>query len=185
MTYWMCEKCSFVIESPKPPDPCPNCQVKCAFNDVTCYTPDCGGLGTLDSRLVAQRVMKKEKPGKVMHFSDLVRGRTSEGREKHIPGIELIKGQGKMGKDLVEIVVGRESPHPNTAEHYVVWIQASALKKTAASWTWEERYSSPKKASLFMHSRSIHPSINTSSPSATAPSTASGNSTWSYNAGAG
>lgn len=129
MTYWMCDKCSFVIESPRPPDPCPSCQIKCAFNDVTCYTPDCGGLGTLDSRLVAQRVMKKEKPGKVVHFSDLVRGPTSEGREKHIPSIELIKGQGKMGKDLVEIVVGREAPHPNTVDHYIVWIQAFGAKK--------------------------------------------------------
>jgi superoxide reductase len=129
MTYWMCDKCSFVIESPKPPDPCPSCQIKCAFNDVTCYTPECGGLGSLDSKLVAQRVMKKEKPGKVVHFSDLVRGRTSEGREKHVPSIELIRGQGKMGKDLVEIVVGREAPHPNTVEHYIVWIQAFGAKK--------------------------------------------------------
>ena len=129
MTYWMCDKCSFVIESPKPPDPCPSCQIKCAFSDVTSYTPEYGGIGALDSRLVAQRVMKKEKPGKVMHFSDLVRGRTAEGREKHIPSIELIKGQGKMGKDLVEIVVGREAPHPNTVEHYIVWIQAFGVKK--------------------------------------------------------
>jgi superoxide reductase len=74
-------------------------------------------------------VMKREKPGKVVHFSDLVRGRTSEGREKHIPNIELIKGQGKIGKDVVEIVVGREVPHPNTAEHYIVWIQAFGVKK--------------------------------------------------------
>jgi len=129
MTYWMCEKCSFVIESPKPPDPCPSCRIKCAFNDVTCYTPDCGGAGMLDSRLVAQRVMKKEKPGKVVHFSDLARGRTSEGKEKHIPSIELIRGQGKMGKDLVEITVGREASHPNTVDHYIVWIQAFGVKK--------------------------------------------------------
>jgi superoxide reductase len=122
MTYWMCDKCSFVIESPKPPDPCPSCRIKCAFNDVTCYTPECGGIGSLDSRLVAQRVMKKEKPGKVVHFSDIVRGRNSEGREKHIPSIELIKGPVKKGKDMVEIVVGRE-------EHYIVWIQAFGVKK--------------------------------------------------------
>jgi superoxide reductase len=129
MTYWMCDKCSFVIELPKPPDPCPSCKMKCAFNDVTCYTPDCGGIGSLDSRLVAERVMKKEKPGKVMHFSDIVKGSSSEGREKHIPSIEMIKGQGKVGKDLVEIVVGREVPHPNTVEHYIVWIQAFGVKK--------------------------------------------------------
>jgi len=103
--------------------------MKCAFNDVTCYTPECGGIGSLDSRLVAQRVMKKEKPGKIMRFSDLVKGRNSEGKEKHIPSIELMKGQGKGGKDLVEVVVGREAPHPNTPEHYIVWIQLFGVLK--------------------------------------------------------
>jgi len=129
MTYWMCDKCSFVIEAPRPPDPCPSCNIKCVFTDVTCYTPECGGIGSLDSRLVAQRAIKREKPGKIVHFSDLVRGRTSEGREKHIPYIELHKGRGKNGKDLVEITVGREAPHPNTPEHYIVWIQAFGVQK--------------------------------------------------------
>jgi len=128
MTYWMCDKCNFVIEVATPPDPCPGCHVRCSFSDVTCYTPECGE-GSLDSRLVAQRVMKKEKAGKVMYFSDIVRGRPSEGKEKHIPAIELIKGQGKQGKDLVEVVVGREAPHPNTPEHYIVWIQAFGVQK--------------------------------------------------------
>jgi superoxide reductase len=129
MTYWMCDKCNFVIEAPKPPDPCPGCQIKCSFSDVTCYTPDCGGQGSLDTRLVAQRAIKKEKPGKIVHFSDLVKGSTSEGKEKHIPAIELMKGRGSAGKDLVEIQVGRELPHPNTPEHYIVWIQAFGVKK--------------------------------------------------------
>lgn len=129
MTYWMCDKCNFVIESPKPPDPCPGCKIRCTFSDVTCYTPECGGAGSLDSKLVAQRAIKKEKPGKITHFSDLVRGRTSEGKEKHIAAIEVIKGQGAQGKDLVEIQVGREVPHPNTLEHYIVWIQAFGVNK--------------------------------------------------------
>jgi superoxide reductase len=97
--------------------------------DVTCYTPDCGGIGTLDSKLVAHRVMKKEKPGKVVRFSDLIRGRTSEGKEKHIPFIEMAKGQGPGGKDLVEIEVGKQAPHPSTPEHYIVWVQAFGAKK--------------------------------------------------------
>jgi superoxide reductase len=129
MTYWMCDKCNFVIEAPRPPEPCPGCQIKCSFSDVTCYTPDCGGQGSLDTRLVAQRAIKKEKPGKIVHFSDLVKGNTSEGKEKHIPAIELMKGRGSGGKDLVEIQVGRELPHPNTPEHYIVWIQAFGVKK--------------------------------------------------------
>jgi superoxide reductase len=73
--------------------------------------------------------MKKEKPGKIMRFSDLVKGRNSEGKEKHIPSIELMKGQGPQGKDLVEIVVGREVAHPNTPEHYIVWIQLFGVLK--------------------------------------------------------
>lgn len=129
MTYWMCEKCNFIIERDTPPDPCPGCKVKCAFNDVTCYTPECGAPGSLDSRLVAQRVMKKERPGKIMRFSDIVKGRTSEGKEKHIPAIELLKGRGKDSKDLVEIVVGKEALHPNTPEHFIVWIQAFGVLK--------------------------------------------------------
>ncbi len=129
MTYWMCENCNFVIENAKPPEPCPGCKIKCAFMDVTCYTPDCGGIGTLDSKLVAQRVMKKEKPGKVVRFSDLIRGRTSEGKEKHIPFIEMAKRQGSGGKDLIEIEVGKQAPHPNTPEHYIVWVQAFGAKK--------------------------------------------------------
>ncbi|MCX6005895.1 MAG: desulfoferrodoxin family protein [Chloroflexi bacterium] len=64
-----------------------------------------------------------------MRFSDLVKGRNSEGKEKHIPSIELMKGQGKGGKDLVEVVVGREAPHPNTPEHYIVWIQLFGVLK--------------------------------------------------------
>ena len=40
-----------------------------------------------------------------------------------------MKGQGKQGKDLVEIMVGREAPHPNSPEHYIVWIQAFGVLK--------------------------------------------------------
>jgi len=129
MTYWMCEKCSFVIEAPKPPDPCPSCNVKCVFSDVTCYTPECGGQGSLDSRLGAERVVKRSKPGKILRFSDLVHGRSIEGQEKHIPAIEILKGQGKNASDLVEIQVGRQAAHPNTPEHHIAWIQAFGVRK--------------------------------------------------------
>jgi len=78
---------------------------------------------------VAQRVLKKEKPGKVMRFSDIIKGRTSEGREKHIPYIGLLRGQGSKAKDRVEIEVGKEAPHPNTQEHHICWIQAFGVKK--------------------------------------------------------
>ena len=129
MTYWMCDKCNFVVEATKPPDPCPSCNIKCTFSDVTCYTPECGGIGSLDSRLVAQRVVKREKPGKIMRFSDLVRGRSSQGKETHMPVIELIRGKGRQKKDQIEITVGREQTHPQTTDHYIKWIQAFGVQK--------------------------------------------------------
>ncbi len=40
---WKCESCGYTFksEADKLPDECPSCGQKCAFLDVTCYTPDC------------------------------------------------------------------------------------------------------------------------------------------------
>jgi rubrerythrin len=51
LTYWKCSNCGFTFTAPKPPDVCPECGEKCVFNNVTCYTPDCGGPGNIDPRL--------------------------------------------------------------------------------------------------------------------------------------
>jgi hypothetical protein len=33
------------------PEECPECKEKCEFFNITCYTPECGGPGHIDSRL--------------------------------------------------------------------------------------------------------------------------------------
>lgn len=49
--FWKCLECGNTIRLPNPPETCPSCKQKCAFKDVTCYTPDCGGPGNIDPRL--------------------------------------------------------------------------------------------------------------------------------------
>ncbi|MCB2215438.1 rubredoxin-like domain-containing protein [Desulfofustis glycolicus] len=49
--YWKCGKCGRTVQSATPPEKCPSCKENCDFKDVTCYTPDCGGLGNVDPRL--------------------------------------------------------------------------------------------------------------------------------------
>jgi len=52
LTYWKCSHCGFLITAVKPPDICPECTGVCNFIDVTCYSPDCGGPGHIDPRLI-------------------------------------------------------------------------------------------------------------------------------------
>jgi len=51
LTYWKCGSCGFLFTAANPPDTCPGCKEKCAFLNVSCYTPDCGGPGGIDPRL--------------------------------------------------------------------------------------------------------------------------------------
>ncbi|WP_045220926.1 rubredoxin-like domain-containing protein [Desulfonatronum thioautotrophicum] len=46
MPYFKCSNCQNTLEAETPPETCPACQQKCAFIDVTCYTPECGGPGS-------------------------------------------------------------------------------------------------------------------------------------------
>jgi len=52
MTHWMCTTCGYYYQGPAPLDKCPGCNLVCAFNDVTCYRPDCGGESNVDPLLV-------------------------------------------------------------------------------------------------------------------------------------
>jgi rubredoxin len=52
MTHWMCTTCGYYYQGPKPLDKCPGCNKVCAYNDVTCYRPDCGGERNVDPLLV-------------------------------------------------------------------------------------------------------------------------------------
>ncbi len=51
LTYWKCGKCGFLVTAARPPEKCPECNEKCEFLNVTCYTPECGGPGSIDPRL--------------------------------------------------------------------------------------------------------------------------------------
>ena len=55
MTQWQCSNCRYMVEAETPPDRCPSCKEACAFLDVTCYTPDCGGPGNVDPQLVKKK----------------------------------------------------------------------------------------------------------------------------------
>jgi rubrerythrin len=49
--FWKCGNRGNTIQAASPPDRCPACKENCEFKDVSCYTPDCGGPGTIDPRL--------------------------------------------------------------------------------------------------------------------------------------
>ncbi len=58
-----------------------------------------------------------------MEFVEILKGAESEGREKHLPVIEVDR-EG----DIVHVVVGKEVPHPNTLEHRIAWIEVFGVK---------------------------------------------------------
>jgi superoxide reductase len=64
-----------------------------------------------------------------MKFGDILKDAASEGKEKHVPFIETMKGHGSGNVDLVHVVVGKETPHPNTVEHHIAWVEAYGVKK--------------------------------------------------------
>ncbi len=49
--HWKCTKCGFTMEAARPPETCPQCKDSCEFKDVSCYLPECGGVGNIDPRL--------------------------------------------------------------------------------------------------------------------------------------
>jgi rubredoxin len=50
--WWKCSACGFTVQQPLPPEKCPSCKEACAFTEVSCYTPECGGPGKPDPRLM-------------------------------------------------------------------------------------------------------------------------------------
>ncbi len=57
-----------------------------------------------------------------MGFSDYVKYPAAEGKEKHVPIIEV-------NGDTVVVTVGAEVAHPNTFEHHIKWIRLYGIKK--------------------------------------------------------
>ena len=57
-----------------------------------------------------------------MKFGDILKSSEQEGKEKHVPVIEV------EGSDAVTVIVGKEVPHPNTVEHHIEWIELFGIK---------------------------------------------------------
>lgn len=62
-----------------------------------------------------------------MRFGDLVKTAAVEGKEKHVPHIEVKPCEG-CSDVMVTVIVGKETPHPNTVEHHIAWIQLFGVK---------------------------------------------------------
>jgi len=58
---WMCSNCDYIVEAETPPNACPSCKGKCAFSNVTCYTPECGGEKNIDPQLLDKNIRKKDQ----------------------------------------------------------------------------------------------------------------------------
>ena len=59
-----------------------------------------------------------------MYFSEILKNKEHEGKEKHVPYIEIGEN-----RETVRVIVGKETPHPNTVEHHIVWIELYGVKK--------------------------------------------------------
>ena len=64
-----------------------------------------------------------------MKFEEILKDIGAEGKEKHLPVIEVGKGRGKSEVDVVRVFVGKEVPHPNTIEHHITWIELYGVKQ--------------------------------------------------------
>ncbi|MBN1900690.1 class II SORL domain-containing protein [Candidatus Sumerlaeota bacterium] len=63
-----------------------------------------------------------------MSFAKILKGADKEGKEKHVPVIEIDKDSSEE-PNIVRVIVGKEVPHPNTVEHHIVWIELYGVKK--------------------------------------------------------
>ncbi len=63
-----------------------------------------------------------------MKFGDILKSTEAEGKEKHVPHIEIRKAHGSQVEDLVQVIVGKETPHPNTIEHHIAWVELFGVK---------------------------------------------------------
>jgi len=62
-----------------------------------------------------------------MRLGELIKTGVQEGKEKHVPVIELSDCP-ECGVKVVKVIVGKEVPHPNTVEHHIKWIALFGVK---------------------------------------------------------
>lgn len=57
-----------------------------------------------------------------MKFADYIKTQEAEGKEKHVPAID-IKECSSCNELIVTVQVGKEVMHPSTVEHHIKYIQ--------------------------------------------------------------
>jgi superoxide reductase len=55
-----------------------------------------------------------------MKFGEFIKGADKEGKEKHVPFIEVKHCTG-CNETKITVIVGKEVKHPNTVEHHIAW----------------------------------------------------------------
>jgi len=66
-----------------------------------------------------------------MRLGNLIKTELEEGKEKHVPVIEL-SDCAECAEKVVTITVGKQVPHPNTIEHHIKWISLYGVKDRRA-----------------------------------------------------
>lgn len=66
-----------------------------------------------------------------MKLRELIKTGAQEGKEKHVPVIELVSCK-ECGTNAVKITVGKEVQHPNTIEHHIKWVALFGVKNGLA-----------------------------------------------------
>lgn len=66
-----------------------------------------------------------------MKLGELIKGAGQEGKEKHVPVVELINCN-ECANNAVKITVGKETAHPNTIEHHIKWVALFGVKNGVA-----------------------------------------------------
>jgi len=66
-----------------------------------------------------------------MQLGELIKTGAQEGKEKHVPVIELSDCP-ECGGKVVKVIVGKDVPHPNTIEHHIKWIALFGVKSGLA-----------------------------------------------------
>lgn len=68
-----------------------------------------------------------------MHLGELIKTAEAEGREKHVPVIEVADcPEPGCSAKVIKVTVGKEVPHPNTVEHHIKWIMLLGVKDGVA-----------------------------------------------------
>jgi superoxide reductase len=66
-----------------------------------------------------------------MKLGELIKGGAQEGKEKHVPVIEIVNCP-ECSDRAVKVTVGKEVAHPNTVEHHIKWIALFGVKNGVA-----------------------------------------------------